>query len=376
MIDLFARPCLLGGIAFALIIDSAAGQSPPNVPVPVVVSPAGGPANKADWDRRTRAMNACRRAFLGQTYSPQPAIWKVADADTTIYLFGTVHQLPAGFEWRSAQLDEIIRDAGSLLTEDGMRTKRGPNELQKILSDMPGAKPDMLPIVDRLKGERRAKWLGMASMLPENSVQRIDRMPSWLAAIAIAYAGDQAKNSVGVSRGVDAQLEAEFTKAKKPVGAMEDSAAVLAALNLIPEQAQLKLLDSVLDKVGKHRSREEFLSRLHRWARGEAPLGDDELSQFPSEFRKELLDARNAAWVNVVKQKLGPPGISLIAVGAAHLHGTGSLLDLLDKEGFRSEPISPITPPQPRPAFRPMPKSLGECSTYLFGKAKPEAGGN
>ena len=32
---------------------------------------------------------------------PRPAIWLVADADTRIYLFGTIHVLPPGLQWRS-----------------------------------------------------------------------------------------------------------------------------------------------------------------------------------------------------------------------------------------------------------------------------------
>ena len=30
---------------------------------------------------------------------PGPALWRVGDADTTIYLFGTVHALPKGKPW-------------------------------------------------------------------------------------------------------------------------------------------------------------------------------------------------------------------------------------------------------------------------------------
>ena len=33
---------------------------------------------------------------------PRPAIWLLSDADTRIYLFGTVHVLHPGLRWRSA----------------------------------------------------------------------------------------------------------------------------------------------------------------------------------------------------------------------------------------------------------------------------------
>jgi hypothetical protein len=48
--------------------------------------------------RRTAANAACHRRYMGQDYWPQPAIWKVADADTSIFLFGTIHVLPYDFD--------------------------------------------------------------------------------------------------------------------------------------------------------------------------------------------------------------------------------------------------------------------------------------
>src|SRR5438270_6875574 len=32
-----------------------------------------------------------------------PALWAVSDADTTIYLFGTIHLLPEHYQWRTAK---------------------------------------------------------------------------------------------------------------------------------------------------------------------------------------------------------------------------------------------------------------------------------
>ena len=38
----------------------------------------------------------------------RPALWKLADSDTTIYLFGTIHLLPKGTEWRTAKFDAAL----------------------------------------------------------------------------------------------------------------------------------------------------------------------------------------------------------------------------------------------------------------------------
>ena len=46
-----------------------------------------------------------------------PALWKVADDDTTIYLFGTVHVLPQGVEWYDATIAKALEGSDILVTE-------------------------------------------------------------------------------------------------------------------------------------------------------------------------------------------------------------------------------------------------------------------
>ena len=42
----------------------------------------------------------------------RPALWKVADADTTIYLFGTIHLLPKGVEWYDGAVANSFEQSG------------------------------------------------------------------------------------------------------------------------------------------------------------------------------------------------------------------------------------------------------------------------
>ena len=46
-----------------------------------------------------------------------PALWKVADDDTTVYLFGTIHALPEGKDWYSGTIAKAFDASGELVTE-------------------------------------------------------------------------------------------------------------------------------------------------------------------------------------------------------------------------------------------------------------------
>ena len=69
------------------------------------------------------------------TVAPQgPALWKVADEDTTIYLFGTVHALPKDVEWFRGPIAEAI--AVRLRTDMPPEESKLPDRLQLLLDDL------------------------------------------------------------------------------------------------------------------------------------------------------------------------------------------------------------------------------------------------
>ena len=49
-----------------------------------------------------------------------PALWRVADEDTTIYLFGTVHALPSDVDWYSGPVKTALDESSTLVTEIDM----------------------------------------------------------------------------------------------------------------------------------------------------------------------------------------------------------------------------------------------------------------
>ena len=45
-----------------------------------------------------------------------PALWKLADEDTTIYLFGTVHALPSDVNWYDGRISAAFEASDELVT--------------------------------------------------------------------------------------------------------------------------------------------------------------------------------------------------------------------------------------------------------------------
>src|SRR5687767_14816008 len=91
----FLRPLGLAALLLGLAAPAA------------LAAPAGGAAS---------GPAAAARPEAGPE-EPSPAIFLLSDADTKIYLFGTVHMLPPGFKWRSRAVDRIIAEADELVVE-------------------------------------------------------------------------------------------------------------------------------------------------------------------------------------------------------------------------------------------------------------------
>ena len=48
---------------------------------------------------------------------PAPAMWRVSDTDTTIFLFGAFHLLPPELTWRTKAYDEAMARSATTITE-------------------------------------------------------------------------------------------------------------------------------------------------------------------------------------------------------------------------------------------------------------------
>ena len=116
----------------------------------------------------------------------RPALWSVSDADTTVYLFGTIHLLPEKYEWRSAKFDAALSNAQELVVETIVDDKN-PTALMAALASM-AFSPNLPPLSQRVPPAKRAtlaaavKQSGIppaafpGDLLPTRPVQRRNRI--------------------------------------------------------------------------------------------------------------------------------------------------------------------------------------------------------
>jgi uncharacterized protein YbaP (TraB family) len=251
-----------------------------------------------------------------QNYRPRPAIWQIGDRDTTIYLFGTVHVLPPGFQWRSPMLDRVVSQAGTLIVESVEERKAA------TLADAPPG-PALPSLKSRVSPDHRIALKRFTDGLSPQAAASLDRMPTWIAAVTIGYIRSVRAGEIP-GPGADDWLAGQFRSARKPVVPIDDSTRPPAATAAIPETDQRSMLDQALD--APDRNPEELRAPVHAWARGEIAA--------QSGGTDALTAATNRIWADNLVLRLRQPGTALFAAGAGHFAGPGSVIDLLRQRGI------------------------------------------
>ena len=262
----------------------------------------------------------------------RPALWRVSDKDTTVYLFGTIHLLPKDYAWRTPAFDKAVAGSQSLVVETIVDTGN-PMALAAEMARI-STSPGLPPIASRVASDKRAR---LEAAIAKTGVPRaaFDRMESWAAAFVLL--GTQFQ-SLGLSgeAGVETVLRSAFTQAGKPVGQLETNSEQLGLFDQLPESAQLSLLEGAIEAPGEMRG--QFNAMLAAWASGDVQeIGEtfnEDLAGSPA-LREALLRRRNVNWTRWIQRRLASPGSVLVAVGAGHLAGADSVIAMLERDGYR-----------------------------------------
>jgi uncharacterized protein len=263
----------------------------------------------------------------------KPAMWKVADPDTTIYLFGTVHVLPENLKWRTPHFEQVLGSADELVLE--INDQHDKAALAGTYAKLAVASAPV-PVLDRVPADKRPALdalIRKAKLTPE----QLAPLDTWAVAISLARVAYEEAGAT-TQAGVENTLRSSFEG--KPVHGLETTAQQLGYFDDMPEAVQRKLLVSILDDSGDATA--EIRRMMNAWASGNvgtiAKTFDDELKKAP-EIAKVLINERNANWVGWVKGRLDKPGTVLVAVGAGHLAGKGSVIDLLQRQGLKVQRV-------------------------------------
>ena len=276
---------------------------------------------------------AAAARVVPQAEGTGPALWVVRDADSTLYLFGTVHVLRPTTAWGSPRVDAAFDSADQIWFEIS-----NPDDQAAIvpLIQQYGISPDR-PLSSLLTADEMTA-LNAAAAAAGMPAGQIDVFRPWFAAIVLSVA-PSIRAGYDPRSGVETVLKARAEAAGKPISGLETIDKQVAILAGMSEVEQLAFLRTLLE------SYEDATVELDRmvgaWAAGDVALLEEiavnEMRSESPALYEALLVRRNTDWANQIQTMLEGSGTIFMAVGAAHLAGDDSVQEILEARGVKVE---------------------------------------
>lgn len=262
-----------------------------------------------------------------------PALWVVKDADSTLYLFGSVHVLRPTTGWASPRVEAAFDSASDIWFEIS-----NPDDQAAImpLIQQHGLSPET-PLSSRLTPEENAE-LDAAAQAMGASATQLQPMKPWLAALSLSVA-PLIKAGYDPKSGVELVLKARAEAAGKPIHGFETIDKQIGILAGLPDDVQLVFLRQTLKDYENAATKLDEM--VEAWARGDVATLDrvtiTEMKEASPALYQSVLVDRNTDWANQIQTLLEGSGTAFIAVGAAHLTGDDSVQAILQKRGVTVE---------------------------------------
>ncbi len=261
----------------------------------------------------------------------KPALWKVSDKDTTIYLFGTIHLLKPGTRWFEGKIKTAFDASNELVIE---MIEPTPGEAQRIVLKH-AIDPDGPPLSQKLTPTDAAKYQA-ALRAVDIDPAGLESFEPWFASTLIAMAPMQ-KLGYNPASGAEKTLTAQAKASGKTIGALETMDEQIGFFDTLPESIQIKFLNSAVSELTE--APKVTAAMISSWAKGKpdtlaAVMNDGMDGQ--TEIKKVLLTDRNHRWADWIIKRLDQPGTVFLAVGAGHLAGKESVQAMLKAKRLKA----------------------------------------
>ncbi len=260
-------------------------------------------------------------------------LWTVEGQQNTVYLLGSIHVLRPGDRGLPQVAEDAYEDAEQLIMEIDMDDllSGDVSSLLRLMQEMA-----MLP-----EGESLQETLGHDYASINERARRsgldlamFDRFAPWFVATTLLQM-ELTRRGFSPELGVEQSIAARAVADGKPIRGLETAQQQFSILADLPMPLQKRFLMMTLEDTEDLDAQLDEL--LDAWYAGDsaalAGLLSEEYEAFP-ELYGPLTEDRNRAWVTQLVELLDDPDDYLVVVGALHLVGRNSVVDLLEKRGF------------------------------------------
>ncbi len=261
-------------------------------------------------------------------------LWEVKGKTNTVFLLGSMHVMKDDMYPLAPEIEAAYQQASVLVFETDMKALESPALAFKLSAKA------MYPEDDSLKEHvSPAIYSLLISNLQSSFLteEMVNRFRPWMAAMTVVLVELQ-KQGFDVQNGLDKHFAGRAETDGKTVDFFEQPEFQIALLTSLGDKESEEFLGQALRDMDV--VRKQFKELVTAWQTGDTKALDklllESFREYPLMHRKFLLD-RNRTWIPKLEKLLNGGKDVLVVVGAGHLVGKESVVDLLTAKGYKIE---------------------------------------
>ena len=265
--------------------------------------------------------------------SKGPALWLVQDADTKVYLFGTVHLLKPEMKWQNEKFDKAFTASGAIYQEADVTSPQAQQSMMKAMTTLAMFTDGR--VLNDLLDDEQEREVNEAAAIVGIAPANLQGMKPWVAGLSLMQM-QIAKSGYKSDSGVEMVINTKAKAAKKEIRYFETAAQQVRFMGELPEASQIEFL--VQGAVAIEDDPDMLDELVGDWAEGdvegiaEIMSGVDDWGDMT--VYNTLLVGRNRVWTKKISQLMDDEaGTFMVAVGAGHLAGEDSVIAMLRDNG-------------------------------------------
>jgi len=264
------------------------------------------------------------------------SLWKIQAKNNTIYILGSIHYLKAQNYPLDPAIEDAFRDAKKLVFEvnlDSMEKESGSQlMLMKGLYAGGTTLKDHIAEKTYASAAKEMKELGV-------DVAAFNQFKPWLTAITLTALKLQ-KLGFDPKQGIDQYFYRKAKNENKEVDGLETLEFQIDLFDGMPERTQEMMLVQTLKDISTMEKEVEAI--IKAWASGDVKAMESALLQSMREYPEvyqRLVSDRNRGWIPKIESYLSQSENYLIVLGAGHLAGKDSIIEMLKAKGYSVEQL-------------------------------------
>lgn len=290
-------------------------------------------------------LGAAFLVFTARAGAATACVWRVTNSPAPFYLVGTLHALSGKDYPLPKAYDQAMKDSQQFFFEIDPDRLSESDFSKKF--DVAAAYPKGDDIRRHVhpqtwnflqKRFRESNYLGKGFWMGEHYVPGLQNLRPW--AIAYYIWGIRGYTDISGRYGVDYHISYGARRHGKACGALETNEQHVDVLRGMSDiDAELILLDAL---VRGDKRKDDYNAMRDGWKRGDmaAMLAEEKRERdLNPGAEMRLLDYRNLRWIPKIDALIKSGVPTSIVAGTGHFCGTNSVIDLLQKKGYKIEQL-------------------------------------